>query len=155
VLTQTTGRWEHLRLLDDARLGCASTMNTLAEEARADWLLPLADDDLILPRCMETLLAHSEDADVVYAPPLVWGLPPEATAHFFAEPPYIPSFALINKTLWRQLGGYDHEWNREEDRRFYIRALDRGARFVRADSEPTWVYRHHGGNKSYHDGVAS
>ncbi len=155
MLWQTYSGWEHLRLLDDERLGCAATMNALAERAQGEWLLPLADDDLLLPGCLEALVKHSKDAEIIYSPPLVWGLSPEQSRHFYEEPPRIPSFALIDQNLWRQLGGYDHEWNREEDRRFWIRALQLGARFVRADDEPTWIYRHHGGNKSYNAGVAS
>lgn len=127
-------------------------MNLLAAEARGEWLLPLADDDLLLPRCLEALLARSEGADVVYARPLVWGQPQEP---FWGIPPVIPSFALILKSLWRRLGGYDTEWVREEDRRLWIRALASGAKFVRVDDQPTWVYRFHGGNKSFHEGVAS
>ena len=129
------------------------TMNALAGEARAPWLLPLADDDLLLPGCLETLLAAVHDADVVYAPPLVWGV--ENPWWFFDDPPKIPSFALIAKKLWDRVGGYDLEWNREEDRRFWTRAMEAGARFVKVASAPTWVYRVHAGSKSFHDGVAA
>ncbi len=154
VLYQTHSGWEHLRLLDENRDGCAATMNTLAEEARGEWLLPLADDDLLLPGCLDTLLKASNGHDIVYSPPLVSGLSPDASRHFFDEPPRIPSFALIRSELWREIGGYDHEWNREEDRRFWHRSMERDARFFRVD-EPLWVYRHHGGNKSYNHGEAS
>ncbi len=153
VLYQTYTGWEHLRLLDTDRDGCAATMNALAEEARGEWLMPLADDDMLLPRCLETLAKASRHADVVYSPPLIWGL--ENPHWFFGEPPAIPSFGLIRTELWRQCGGYDSEWNREEDRRFWTRALEAGARFVRVSDEPTWVYRFHGGNKSFHDGQAT
>lgn len=139
-------------MVDDEGVGCASMMNKLAAEAQSEWLLPLADDDLLLPGCLTTLLAHSEHADVVYAPPLVWGMPPEP---YQQSPPVIPSFALISRLLWERLGGYDEEWNREEDRRLWIRALAAGARFVRADTAPAWVYRFHAGNKSLHGGVAT
>jgi hypothetical protein len=87
----------------------------------------------------------------VYAPPLV---SQNGSHHFFGEPPRIPSFALIRRTLWHQLGGYDETLTREEDRGMWTKALEHGATFVRVD-EPLWVYRFHGGNKSYHRGVAS
>lgn len=153
VLWQTYSGWEHLRLLDEERNGCAATMNQLAEEARGEWLLPLADDDLLLPGCLNTLIHNTKDADVVYSPPLVWGV--ENPWWFFQEPPVIPSFALIRAELWRAVGGYDNEWNREEDRRLWQRALDAGARFVKVDGQPTWVYRVHAGSKSFNQGVAS
>lgn len=153
VLVQTFPDWEHLRLLDEHRVGCAATMNALAAEADGDWVLPLADDDLILPGCLAALLAVSDDADVVYSPPLVWGV--ENPWWFFQEPPAIPSFGLIRRELWEKVGGYDYLWNREEDRRFWTRAVELGARFVKAASAPTWVYRIHQGSKSFHDGGAA
>jgi glycosyltransferase involved in cell wall biosynthesis len=153
VRAQTVYFWEHLILVDESRDGCAVTMNNLAAKAEGEWLLPLADDDLILPGCIAELFLSSDDADVVYPPPLVWGQPLE---WFTQAPPVIPSFALIRKSLWVELGGYDETRIREEDRDLWIRALAAGARFVRADAAPTWVYRlAHGGNKSFNAGVAS
>jgi len=127
-------------------------MNRAAARAKGEWFLPLADDDLLLPGCLQTLLSYTNEADIVYAPPLVWGQPQE---WFTQAPPVIPSFALIKRDLWFELGGYDETARREEDRKMWIKAMDAGARFVRADRAPTWVYRHHGGNKSFHQGVAS
>lgn len=152
VSAQTVKSYEHLVEIDEARDGCARVVNRLAEKAEGEWLLIVADDDLILPRCLEVLLEFGDDADVVYSPPLVWG---NNSPHFFGQPPYIPSFGLIYMDLWREIGGYREDAVREEDRKFWIEALRLGAKFVRADLEPTWVYRFHGGNKSYHQGVAS
>lgn len=152
VQAQTYREVEHLVHVDYDRAGCSWVMNHLAERAGGEWLVPLADDDLLLPGALSYLLSRSAEADVVYSPPLVWG---NADTHFFGEPPRIPSFGLIRTTLWRELGGYDLGRIREEDRDLWQRAMANGARFVRADSWPTWVYRFHGGNKSYHGGVAS
>ena len=146
VAAQTVRDFEHLVLLDKNGEGCAVTMNRLARRAKGEWLLPLADDDLLLPGCLEALLARSGSGDIIYAPPLVTGN--EDRWWFFQEPPVIPSFALIRKQLWDDLGGYDETLKREEDRNLWVAALDAGARFVRVD-EPCWVYRQHGGNKSF------
>lgn len=132
-------------------------MNELASASRGTYVLPLADDDLLLPGAVEALTCQTTASErastVVYAPPLVWGL--DDPWWFFGEPPAIPSFGLIPRVLWDEVGGYDDEWNREEDRRFWTRAIERGASFVRYDASPTWVYRFHGGNKSFHNGVAA
>lgn len=146
VKAQTHPGVEHLVLVDEDRNGCAVTMNRLATLAHGEWLLPLADDDLLLPGCIATLLRHTEDADIVYAPPLVTGN--EDRWWFYQAPPVIPSFALIRAELWEEIGGYDETLTREEDRVFWTAALDRGERFVRVD-EPCWVYRQHEGNKSF------
>ncbi len=146
VRSQTDDRWEHLVLIDRDHEGCSVTMNKLAENAHGDWVIPLADDDLLLPGCVELLLAHSADADVVYAAPLVTGN--EDRWWFFQDPPAIPSFGLIRKSLWDKLGGYDESLKREEDRNLWIGALEAGAVFKRID-DPCWVYRQHAGNKSF------
>jgi hypothetical protein len=145
VSSQTAGVWEHLVETDEDRAGCSVMANRLVAAATGVWLLPLADDDLLLPGCIEHLLAASGEADVVYSPPLVTGN--EDRWWFFQAPPVIPSTALIRRSLWVELGGYDESLSREEDRQLWIKALAAGARFVRVDY-PTWCYRQHSGNKS-------
>ena len=158
VAAQTTKlAFEHVVLLDEHSEGNAKTMNKLAAKARGEWLLPLADDDLLLPGCLDTLLARREHGEIIYSPPLVWG---NGELHFFGDPPHIPSFALMRASLWRELGGYDEELHREEDRNMWVKALNSGARFVRVDLAPTWVYRFHmkgsaHQNKSYHGGLST
>ena len=146
VRSQTVAEWEHLILEDEEREGCSVIVNRMVARAKGEWLLPLADDDLILPACLSVLLSASEQADVVYSPPLVWGLPDPWW--FFQVPPAIPSTALVRKTVWVEHGGYDETAGREEDRKLWTRMLEAGVRFVRADTEPTWVYRVHVGSKS-------
>jgi glycosyltransferase involved in cell wall biosynthesis len=149
--TEPAEVYEHLILVDDERKGCAWAMNQLAARARGYWLLPLADDDLILPGCLTALLNRSSEGDIIYSPPFV---SMNGDGHFWGVPPQIPSFALIRRDLWMSLGGYDESLIREEDRRLWTKALEQGATFVRIP-EPLWVYRFHGGNKSYHRGIAA
>jgi hypothetical protein len=137
--------WEHLTLLDTDRAGCSKAYNALAREAWAEWLFVIADDDLMLPGCLDHHLNHSADADIVYAPPLVWG---EQADQFLGAPPGIPAVALIRKAVWVDRGGYDENIGAQEDRVFFERAGAAGARFVRVEGSPTWVYRFWGGNKS-------
>jgi glycosyltransferase involved in cell wall biosynthesis len=146
VSGQTVAAHEHLVEVDEERRGCSVTMNRLAARATGDWVLPLADDDLLLPGCLASLLARADDGDIIYSPPLVTGN--QDRWWFYQAPPVIPSFALIRRDLWNELGGYDESLRREEDRQMWIAALDLGARFVRVD-EPTWVYRQHAANKSF------
>lgn len=149
VLAQTMRDWEHLTLLDHTRDGCSKTFNRLAAEAQAEWLFVIADDDLMLPGCLHHHLKHAADADIVYAPPLVWG--DADPQQFCGVPPAIPAVALIRTEFWRALGGYGEELADQEDRDFYHRAQRANARFVRFEDGPTWVYRFHQGavgNKS-------
>lgn len=159
VQAQTYHFWEHLVAVDHDGLGCGRMMNFLAEHAAGRWLLPLADDDLLLPGALAELVDVADPAashEIVYGPPLVSR---NGDTHFWQDPPFIPSFALIPTSLWRMLGGYREDVVREEDRDLWRRAIGAGAEFVRID-EPVWVYRFHfddegrPGNKSYNHGVA-
>lgn len=141
-------RSEHLHWTDDSREGCAVVMNRLALMAQGHWVLPFADDDILLPGALQVLYDHADLGDIIYAPPLLWAPHIPDPWWFFQEPPAIPSFALIRRELWEELGGYDESLKREEDRDLYTRALAAGAKFVKVDSHPTWVYRLHAGSKS-------
>ena len=128
----------------DERLAVAE--RRAADKALGDWVFFLADDDLALPRCLEIHMEHADNADIVYAPPLVWGI--HDPWWYFQAPPAIPATALMRRDLFLELGGYDESVVREEDRGLWTRAMAAGARFVRAGAEPTWVYRMHQNNKS-------
>ena len=145
-MAQTYRSIEHVIIHDKAGDGNSVTTNRCAEAATGEWLIPLADDDLLLPGCVEALMAASKDADVVYAPPLVTGN--EDRWWFFQAPPVIPSFGLIRKALWEAIGGYDEDAAYEEDRGFWTKALALEAVFVKVDY-PCWVYRQHDSNKSF------
>jgi hypothetical protein len=144
VDAQTFRGWEHLVLVDEEYVGCSRTVNLLAEDARGEWLFLIADDDLLLPSCLAAHLGVSGGADVVYSPPVVEG---EPEAPFHGTPPGIPSSALIRRSLWNDLGGYDVEKAQCEDYDFFERAMGAGAVFHRL-REQTWIYRFGHGNKS-------
>lgn len=145
VRAQEGVEFEHLIHMDDRYEGCAATMNLLADRVLGEWLLPLADDDLLLPGCLKAHLDASGGADIVYSPPVVEG--GEDPSQFHGEPPRIPSLALIRTSLWRAIGGYTMTLDQCEDYDFYQRATSHGAVFRRIP-EQTWVYRFHGQNKS-------
>ncbi len=146
VAAQTWPDVEHVSICDVDGEGNSRTTNRGAAAAEGAWLIPLADDDLLLPGCIEILMAERHHADIIYAPPLVTGN--EDRWWFYQEPPVIPSFGLIKTSLWRELGGYDETLEHEEDRDLWTKALDAGATFKRVDY-PCWVYRQHVGNKSF------
>lgn len=139
VKAQTLKGVEHLVRLDSAGEGCSKTVNKLAAEARADRLLILADDDILLPRCLELLVeAWPDVGPIVYPVPMVWG---EGAGTFLGDPPHIPSLALIPTRIWRQLGGYNESLSQVEDGDFFYRAMQADTVFIRFDQEPTWIYR--------------
>jgi hypothetical protein len=138
---------EHLWLVDHDYDGCSATMNRLARMAEGSWLVPIADDDLVLPWFLLDHAATSDEADVVYAPPLVTGSSSGGEEQFWGEPPNIPAVAMIRKSMWDRAGGYSPGVTQTEDLLLFNCLQSHDARFVRSDRH-SWVYRFHGANKS-------
>lgn len=147
---------EHLVGLDYARSGVSEVLNRLARGAEGDVLAILADDDLLYPHHLGTLVALIEDgADIAYGYCDVqgrdgWNPNRPFDPALLRQGNYIPATALIRRSLVEHLGywrshrvlGHDMEdWD------FWTRALDEGARFA-YHPEPTWCYRFHGSNIS-------
>lgn len=148
VAAQTV-RVEHLVEVDSGREGPQAIRNRLATSSGSDWLLPLDDDDLLDPDCVETLLAYAEGADVVYPFCRV-----EGRDDFFIVnklwcerslflQPFIPVTALVRRDFFVMLGGYRNV--PLEDYDFWKRAALHGGRFV-CVPEVLWSYRFLGQN---------
>lgn len=148
----------HLIHLDYAHAGPARALNALLPAAKAtgaEWVAQLADDDLMLPSHLQTLVDHATDADIVYSYCRVEGRVWDPNALFDADrlrrENYIPATTLIRTSLCVELGWRADSEHGFEDWDFWLRALERGARFV-CVPEVTWVYRFHGANMSYATG---
>jgi glycosyltransferase involved in cell wall biosynthesis len=157
VAAQTVAPLEHLIHVDHARQGTGRVKNELCRAAGGRWIATLEDDDLALPNHLETLLANSDGADIVYS----WcevvgrsnfnpnrGFDPDE----LRRGNFIPATALIRHGLVDRLGGWRDSAdcpNGWEDWDFWLRALDAGARF-RCVETVTWRYVFHGGNKTLH-----
>lgn len=112
-------------------------------------MLPLDDDDVLDPECVEVLLAASADADIVYSWCRVEGRDDFWIVNklFHAESLFVQNFipctALIRSSLFRMLGGYRNQ--PLEDWDLWQRAYLHGARFV-CVPEQLWSYRFFGQN---------
>lgn len=122
--------------------------NRLASYAKGEWLLPLGDDDLLDPDYLTTLWPYTENADIVYPWCRVSGSSWNPNRLYrkgaLYHQNFIPATALIRKSLWDKLGGYNLK-HRFEDWDFWLRAEAEGARFV-CVPEVLWTYRQHGAN---------
>ena len=137
---------DHLVYLDEGRVGPQAARNSLVEQVDTEWILPLDDDDLLDPDCIETLLDEAEDGEIVY--PWVRCDPENAQMSMIVnklfDPQalfrlnFIPCTALIKTDVFRMLGGYRQE--PLEDWRLWQRAWLHGVRF-RCVPEVKWTYR--------------
>lgn len=159
VASQTLSPVMHLVAIDYERVGPAGMLNRMLPsviEADADWIAQVADDDILYPNHLETLAAHSRDADIIYPYCDVDGRDwnpnhPYDPAKLRTEN-YIPATTLIRTSLAVSLNGWTPEYgNRCEDWNFWKEAQSIGARFV-CVPERTWLYRFHGSNQSWNAG---
>ena len=135
---------EHLISVAAMR-GVADVRNSLMRGAETEWVAFLDDDDLLDPHHLETLLAHSDGADVVIpycrfdGPPLPEG---------YCNRPYdraalrrhgiFPITVLARRDAVLAAGGFATEgW---DDWQLWNRMADEGRRFVTVP-EVTWTYR--------------
>lgn len=148
AVAQTRAPDEILVGRDDGKTqACGPVLNRLAGLATAAWLAVLADDDLLLPEHLRTLLRYSRGADVVYSWCDVVGRPGwSPNQDTVPENLMFPATALIRRSLWEKTGGWGCE-TRCEDHEFWVRCRRQGGRF-RVVPTVTWVYRFHGANKS-------
>lgn len=136
VQDQTLQPDEHRILCDRQMSGQTGTLlDEMAEATDCDWLAVAADDDLMLPHHLETLAAHTDEADVIHSRCRV-----EGRGRW--EPNYtteIPAYCMVSRALWEKVGGWGGV-NRAEDHDFFKTARKKGAHFRFVD-EVTWVYR--------------
>lgn len=148
VETQTLPVVAHLVELDSEHLGPGPTMNKLVPQTATEWVSILADDDLYDPDHLETLAAHSANADIV----LSW------CRFLGAEGPARPlggfkiadlrerrftgmtGCFMFRRSLYDDLGGWPE--GVAEDWGFLVKAADARARFAPVYKE-TWSYRQH------------
>jgi hypothetical protein len=150
VRNQTVPPLEHIIGIDYERIGVVANTNRLCSLARAEWLLILADDDLLFPTCLEKLENAPGEGEVVYSEMRVEGegWPEVGPGPSQGKVAGLPGTALIRTELWNRLGGYRAE-HHPEDLDFWNRANDAHAGF-RYVPEVLWVYRigHEHGNIS-------
>jgi hypothetical protein len=155
VNAQTLKPVAHFVCIDHERATPAGVHNRLLPAcvaAGAEWVAQIADDDLMYPHHLETLAAHSDDADIVYSYCDVEGRQFNPNAPFnpdrLRQENYIPATTLIRTSLCERLGWRVDAQHGFEDWDFWVRALDAGARFI-CVPEHTWLYRFHGTNLSW------
>lgn len=173
VMAQTRQPDEWYVAVDHDGVGAAANRNAAWRSVDADWIAFLDDDDILLPNHLETLLKHSNDADLVYpwfelhegSDPLfvtqnghlvpAFGVPfgEEQAEYIFTSGNFIPITVLVRRVLLEEVGGFPQpgstEWPHAtcEDWGCWQRLLRAGARFKHVP-ERTWRWRWHGGNTS-------
>ena len=135
---------DHLIAIDYQKIGGWRPRNLLVSQVETKWTQLLDDDDLLLPNHLATMLEHTGEADVIYSYPTVVGDP----AFNNYSRPFDPDLlrttsivshvAMVRTELILDLGGFENI--KGYDWKFWIRALDAGAKFVSVP-EVTWVYR--------------
>jgi glycosyltransferase involved in cell wall biosynthesis len=151
VRNQTWQPRAHLVGVDYDRAGASVVLNRLISAADTEWIAPLADDDLLYPHYIESLLSNAEDADMIYP----WcevtgtrnGWNPNSLLDIkrLKSDNYIPATVLIRKSAWEKVGGYPEVVC--EDHAMWIKLIEADLK-IKCLPEILWQYRFHGRNIS-------
>lgn len=154
VAAQTLKPKAHLIAVDYAHDGPGVLINRMTTIAMTEWVSILPDDDLYDPDHLETLAAHSGDADIVMSWSRIEGKEEEQYRGEFVPEHFLEKrdtgmrgCFMFRKSLWEKVRG----WNVNiplEDWDFLCRAVRAGARFAPVYRE-TWTYRFHDTNCSH------
>jgi glycosyltransferase involved in cell wall biosynthesis len=146
---QQTYPVKHYVFADVRKEGPQKTRNQLLAELGEEWVLPLDDDDVLDPGCVERLIeAVDQDpsVDVAYPWCRMEGRTDGWTPNKLFSPNalfrqnFIPVTALIRTDMLRMVGGYQEV--PMEDWMLWQWLYLHGARFV-CVPEVLWTYRHH------------
>lgn len=145
--------WFPIKLLAKAaNSGVSATRNLGFSHARADRVMVLDADNLLFPTALAKLsgaLSGSPEASFAYGMIAKFGQPGMASylpwdVERLAQSPYIDAMAMIRKSAWQEVGGYDEYSGRSgwEDYEFWLRMAGdlRSGAFVR---ELVAMYRVH------------
>jgi len=73
VHDQEVGPVDHLICTDYTRKGTSEVFNRILEIVKTEFILPLSDDDLLLPHHIKDMMERSEEGDIIYGYPKVEG----------------------------------------------------------------------------------
>ncbi len=153
----------------EKNLGLPATRNTAIGLAVGEWLALLDSDDLWTPDHLAVLAACAgrQPADLVHSGSILFDSDTGRELGIRAPSPddarsfplslflgsYIiqPSSAMLTKTLWRFVRGFDPTFRYVEDREMWMRCARAGARFVHTGHN-TCLYRKHAAALTTHAG---
>jgi len=147
----------HIICTDYMRKGYFSVTERIMNIVETEFVMPLADDDLLLPHHIKDLMERSGEADLIYGYPRVEGrrrsfqrrLQQPFNEEVMRKKNIIGGCPMIRTELMREVGGYPKEGSLVlRDHELYLKFLDMGMRFSCVE-KVTWVFRFHGGNMSF------
>lgn len=128
-----------------SNLWLSETLNTGFRASRGEWVICLDEDDWFYPNALSSLLALSDNADIVYGSLMQDGriaipAPQPFSIELFKNCNPLWATSLTRRTVWESIGGYltknkafYQDWN------FWARACKAGFRFKRSD---VLIYMH-------------
>lgn len=123
-------------------------VNMGVRKSKSDAFFVLCDDDLIRPSFVEETVKVMErwGVDIVSTPLENFG--EQTGIHGCGEHPFVT--ALIRRSMFDKVGGYDPKAGLAADADFYYSAFEQGARWEKL-GEPLFLYRVHGQQWSQND----
>ncbi len=143
-------------IVDFQRAPLGDRLNRMAEAAVGEYIMVLADDDLLTPSFLEaTQRSRARGADLIYTNAEVWRVD-RSRAHAYMRPYTMDNLrrgppcwltSMISTKLWRHVGGHRpgleyHDWD------FWLRVQPLVDSHWEHVHEALWVQREHPGQWS-------
>ena len=152
VADQTVSPAAHLINVDWSRRGTVATYNQIGAQVQTEWMMCLADDDLLDPHHLETVSAAVQDPEVDVVSTYCRstgdgydGYNQPFSHDLLQKESIVAGTALVRTALWQEIGGLPEGW--AHDWFFWRWLSEKGAHFITLP-EVTWTYRFHGHNLS-------
>jgi len=136
ILEEYAKQDKRIKVIKQKNQGVCAARNNAIKTARGKYIFPLDSDDIILPKCLETLykiITTTDNAAVCplghslrgkkYAP---WILPEPTIKNMYSLKNGLHNSTMYPKALWEKYGGYDEKFRHLglEDFDFYLNFID-------------------------------
>jgi glycosyltransferase involved in cell wall biosynthesis len=144
-----------VRLVQQSNMGVARARNRGVVEARGELIVFLDADDILEPTFIERTYEALERTNAAYAYTDARTFGPRASlvpirpfdGNALFEGNFIPVTALLKKSVFLEVGGFDPSWPAHEDHELWARLFVRGHYGVLVP-EPLFRYRFHGPSRN-------
>lgn len=138
IVSKYMTNYPQIKLINQSNQGVIAARNNAISQAKGYYIYPLDGDDKIHPKCLETLYAAKDNADVISSEVELFGEKNERlqlrrpTKMNMIKSNQVVCSALYKKSDWEIYGGYDANMkNGLEDWEFWLNFIEDNKTFYR------------------------
>ena len=154
-----------IRYIKKEHSGAPETRNRGIDEATGEFVVWLADDDMLLPSALQyysIYLKEFPNADILYSKIKMfrdnsdkvtsiegedwYNKPNEALAFLIKGSPITDGGCAVRKTIYLEIGKYNEQYSRAQDYEFWVRVIQKKKYNLKLVPKHLYLYRIHNDN---------